>query len=105
MADQVTKARWDAEVIKAAVPVLVDFGASWCPPCRAIAPEIEAVSQMVAGKAKVVTVDVDSDPDLAARYGIQGIPALLVFKNGQVVEQTAGYMRRTDLADLLLSHV
>jgi thioredoxin len=104
MSHAVTKAQWDAEVLKSDVPVLVDFGATWCPPCRAIAPEIEAVSEMVAGKAKVVTVDVDSDPDLAARYGIQGIPALLVFKGGQVVEQTAGYMRRAELANLLLDH-
>lgn len=104
-APEVTEATFDTEVLASPTPVLVDFGAAWCPPCRAIAPEIDAAAEALAGRARVVTVDVDRSETLAARYGIQGIPALLIFKDGAVVGQTAGYRPRQQLVDMVLDHV
>ncbi|MCA9768209.1 MAG: thioredoxin, partial [Gemmatimonadetes bacterium] len=82
---EVTDATFGAEVENASGLVLVDFWAAWCGPCRAIAPHLEVLAGHFAGRAKVVKVDVDASPELAAQYGIRGIPTLLVFKGGQVV--------------------
>ena len=81
--------------------VLVDFWASWCGPCRAITPIIETLATDYAGKAKVVKVDVDADPDIAGQYNILSIPALLVFKNGKVVNQLVGAAPRDRIAALI----
>src|ERR687895_67269 len=94
----VSTAAFDDEVLAANTPVLVKFGAPWCPPCRRIGPEVDAVAAQVAGKARVLSVDVDTDPDVANRYGIQNIPTLLVFKEGQVVAQVHGFAPRTKIA-------
>ncbi|MCA9707749.1 MAG: thioredoxin [Myxococcales bacterium] len=83
-------AGFDAHVLASEVPVLVDFWAAWCGPCRAIAPHLEVLAGHFAGRAKVVKVDVDASPELAAQYGIRGIPTLLVFKGGQVVDRLVG---------------
>ena len=102
---EVTGATFDSEVLSSPIPVLVDFGATWCPPCRAIAPEVDAAAETLKGRAKIVTVDVDQNAALAEQYGIQGIPALLVFKGGKIVEQTAGFRPRAELVEMLLDHV
>ncbi|MEP0767346.1 MAG: thioredoxin [Fimbriimonadia bacterium] len=101
----VTADTFDSEVLQSSIPVLVDFWAAWCGPCRMIAPFVEAVAEEFAGKAKVAKVDVDSNQSLAMRYGIMGIPALLIFKGGQVVEQMVGARGKDEIADALRRHV
>ena len=100
----VTSANFEAEVLKATGPVLVDFWATWCPPCRMIAPAVEELAGEFAGKAKVAKLDVDESPELAQRYGVQSIPTLLVFKNGQVVEQRIGALPKAEMARMLDAH-
>lgn len=86
----VTDDQFEAEVLKSAQPVLVDFWAVWCQPCRAIAPKVESVSQRLEGRARFFKLDVDHNPRTAMRYNVRSIPTLLVFKNGLVVEQIIG---------------
>ncbi len=85
-----TDANFDAEVINSDKPVLVDFWATWCGPCRMIAPVIEEIAGEYEGKAKVAKLDVDANPQVSMKYGIRSIPTLLIFKNGQVVDQIVG---------------
>ena len=101
----VSSADFDTEVLQSEQPVLVDFWAAWCGPCRRVAPEVDAVADQMEGKAKVRKVDIDAEPDLAARYGIQSIPALFIFKGGRVVEQLVGLQHRTVIAEKLSAHV
>jgi len=99
-----TSANFEAEVLRSSEPVLVDFWATWCPPCRMIAPAVEALAGQYAGKAKVGKLDVDESPDLAERYGVQSIPTLLVFKDGRVVEQRIGAVPQAEMARMLDAH-
>ena len=89
-APAVTTADFDQEVLQSSVPVLVDFWAAWCGPCRAIAPHIDAVAEEYSGKAKVVKLNVDDAPEIAGRYGVQSIPTLIIFKDGQKVGEMVG---------------
>ena len=86
----VTDATFDAEVRKSTVPVVVDFWAEWCGPCKQIGPSLEELSVHYAGKVKIVKVNVDENPDLPAQLGVRGIPALFLFKDGQVVSNKVG---------------
>jgi thioredoxin 1 len=97
----VSSSDFDAKVLKSEVPVLVDFWAEWCGPCKAIGPSIEQLAQEYAGKAKVVKLDVDSDPTIASQYGVMSIPALLVFKGGKVVDQMVGAAPKATIAQLI----
>lgn len=97
----VNEARFGSEVEEATGVVLVDFTASWCPPCKALAPVLDSVAERYAGRAKVIKVDVDANPDVSARYGVRGIPNLLFFKDGQVVNQAVGFQAEDKLANLL----
>lgn len=93
------------DVLQSDVPVLVDFWATWCGPCRAIAPVLESLSEDYAGKAKIVKVDVDANPQTAAQFGVRSIPSLFVVKNGAVVDSTVGAQPKNALASLLDKHL
>ncbi|MBF0377239.1 MAG: thioredoxin [Desulfamplus sp.] len=92
---------FDSEVIKSNIPVMVDFWAPWCGPCRAIAPTIEALEKSYAGKVKFVKVNVDENPQSPSKYAIQAIPTLIFFKNGQVVEQITGMVAKSKLEEAI----
>ena len=104
-AASVTAGDFDSNVLQSEQPVLVDFWAPWCGPCRRVAPELDAVAEQMTGKARIVKVNVDEEPDLAARYNVQGIPALLIFKGGKVVDQLVGAQPRQVIASRLGEHV
>lgn len=92
---------FETEVLKSEVPVLVDFWAPWCAPCRAIAPAVEELAGKYAGKIKVGKLNVDDHPVTPQRYNIRGIPTLLVFKNGEVVDQVVGGVPKTRIEEML----
>jgi len=100
-----TTANWDKEVLQSKEPVLVDFWAEWCAPCRMIAPLIDALAEEYAGRVRVGKLDVDESPEVAGRYDIRSIPSLLVFKAGQVVEQRIGALPKQELARLADRHI
>ena len=100
-----TKANFEAEVLKSDKPVLVDFWAPWCGPCRMLAPILAEIAEEKADTIKVGKVNVDEEPDLAAKYGISGIPAILLFKNGQVAATSVGFKPKPELAAFIANHV
>jgi thioredoxin 1 len=105
MAKAITQSEWQAEVINSPVPVLVDFWAVWCGPCRLIAPIVEELARQYEGKLKVYKVDVDQEQSLAMQYGIMSIPTLLLFKNGQVVEQIVGALPKGAIEQRIAKHL
>ncbi|MCQ2512329.1 MAG: thioredoxin [Lachnospiraceae bacterium] len=96
-----TKENFEEEVLKSDIPVLVDFWASWCGPCRMLAPTIEEIAEEYAGKIKVGKVNVDEQEALAIQYQIQSIPAVFVFKNGQVANVSIGLRPKNEIEELL----
>jgi thioredoxin 1 len=102
---ELTEETFEQEVLKAAVPVLVDFWAVWCGPCKTIAPYIEEFAAEYEGKLKVGKVDVDNHHQIAMQYGIRSMPTLLIFKNGKVVEQIVGAAPKRILAEKLSKHL
>jgi len=108
MSDEILQgsdATFDEDVLKSDVPVLVDFWAPWCGPCRMIAPAVEAIAAERAGKLKVVKLNVDDNPATPQKYGIMGIPTLILFLGGEVKETVVGGVRKTTLGQMSAKHV
>jgi len=101
MADlpQVTDANFEEEVLKSELPVVVDFWAPWCGPCRVVAPIVEELAKDYEGKVKVTKLDVDNNPGTAAKYGIFSIPTILIFKDGKVATQIVGAVPKKQFVD------
>ena len=102
---EVTDANFDTDVLKSDKPILIDFWATWCGPCRAIAPIVDELAMEYQGKVKVGKMDVDRNSATPMRYGVRGIPTLLVFKDGQVKEQIVGYVPKEQIQKALDKHV
>jgi len=102
---EVTDANFKKEVLESSTPVLVDFWAEWCGPCKMIAPVVEQLAKDFDGKLKVGKVDVDSNQQTAMQFGIRSIPTLLIFKNGKVVEQIVGAVPKQALTDKVSKHL
>jgi len=106
MANAVTDASFDMEVLKANEPVLVDFHAQWCGPCKAMAPALDQVAADLKGKVKVVKLDVDENPKVTGTYGIRAMPTLIIFKSGQVAAQhTGAIVQKKKLEDWITASI
>jgi thioredoxin len=106
MANAVSDNTFEQEVLQSSEPVLVDFFAEWCGPCKAMAPALEQVAQEMAGKLKIVKLDVDQNPTVTGQYGIRAMPTLIIFKDGQVAAQhTGALVQKKKLEDWINSSV
>ena len=102
---QVTDSSFETEVINSDVPVLVDFWAPWCGPCRMVAPVVDEIATQFEGQVKVVKVNTDENPNTASKYGIRSIPTLMIFKGGERVDMVVGAVPKTTLANTLEKYI
>ena len=98
-------ASWETDVLSSTIPVVVDFWADWCAPCKIMAPTIEALAHELAGRARVGKLNVDDNAVVSDRYGIQGIPTVMIFEGGEVKEQVVGVTSKEYLAELIEKHL
>lgn len=101
----VTDADFENEVLNSDTPVLVDFWAEWCPPCKAIAPTLEELSNEMSGKVKIAKVNIEENPQIPTKYGVRSIPTLIVFKGGEMVTQNVGALSKPDLEKWLNDNI
>lgn len=104
-ASAVTDASFKDDVLESKVPVLVDFWAPWCGPCRMVAPVVEEIAEQYEGQVKVVKLNTDENPQVASQYGIRSIPTLMIFKGGQRVDMVVGAVPKTTLANTLEKYI
>ena len=102
---EITDANFEQEVLKSDTPVLIDFWAVWCGPCRMVGPVVEEIASEYNGKLKVGKLDVDNNPEVSMKFGIRSIPTLMVFKGGKVVEQIIGAVPKRNLVDKVMRHI
>ena len=102
---EITDANFEAEVVKSTIPVLIDFWAAWCGPCRALAPTVDAVAEQYKGRVKVGKLDVDAHGATSAKFNVRGIPTLLLFKGGQVKEQIVGAVGKDVITKAIDKHL
>ena len=105
MAKQFTDSNFEAEVLKSDKPVLVDFWAEWCGPCRMVGPIVDEIANEYDGKVSVGKMNVDENPDIPSKYGIRSIPTLLVFKNGELVEKIIGAVPKSSITSKIEPHM
>ncbi|MBZ0285595.1 MAG: thioredoxin [Anaerolineae bacterium] len=102
---EVTDANFQREVLNAQEPILVDFGADWCPPCKMIDPLVDQIAVEYAGKLRVGKVDADANPDVVMQYQVMGLPTLILFKGGEPVERITGYQPKDKITNKLVPHL
>lgn len=100
----VTDQSFETDVIKASTPVLVDFWAEWCGPCKALGPKLEEIASELKGKVRIVKLNVDENPSMPAKYGVRGIPTMILFKNGKEVDQIVGNHPKENILALLTKY-
>jgi len=103
--ENISDAQFDSIVLKSTQPILVDFWAEWCGPCRALAPKLEEISKEMQGKIKIVKINVDENREHAMKFGVRGIPTMIIFKNGTEMEQISGNVPKETIVAALTKHL
>lgn len=104
-AEKTTDENFENDVINASTPVLVDFWAEWCGPCKALAPKLDEIADDFSGKVKVIKLNIDENPESPAKYGVRGIPTLILFKDGKDVDQIVGNHPKENIAEVINKHL